>query len=245
MRYACWRNCEVSLESEVWSPKSGVQGLRKNDLRLPTSDSRLMNDVAAILLAAGRSRRMGAFKPLLPFGDSTVVEHCVNNLREAGIEEITVVVSHRANDVRQQLSNFNVSFAVNPDPDSEMSASIAFGVEQAGKTMKAIIVALVDHPAVPPQIVKQLIDEWQSEGARLIQPEYEGRGGHPVLIDLAYRDELMNLDARRGLRALFGAHRNEVRRLAVYSPFVARDMDTWEDYLGLHQDVFGRLPEQV
>jgi len=205
-----------------------------------------MKDVAAILLAAGRSRRMGEFKPLLPFGDQTVNESCVKNLCAAGIDEaIVVVVGHRADDVREQLKGFDVGFAYNPDPDSEMSVSIAVGVEKISPHVKAILIALVDHPAVPPSVITQLIDEWRRGDARLVQPEYKGRGGHPVLIDLTYRAALRNLDPQRGLRSLFETHRAEVRRLIVDSPYVARDMDTWEDYLRLHQDVFGRLPNEA
>ncbi|HVS82247.1 MAG TPA: nucleotidyltransferase family protein [Pyrinomonadaceae bacterium] len=200
-----------------------------------------MNDVAAILLAAGRSRRMGAFKPLLPFGDRTVIECCVSNLRAGGIDEIVVVVGHRAENVREQLKNSQVRFAVNPDPDSEMSASIALGVEQVSSNARALVVALVDHPAVPPEVVRILIDEWK-HGATLVQPEHAGRGGHPVLIDMAYRDEMPVLDPSQGLRALFAAHREQVRRVPVASPYVARDMDTWEDYRRLHEDVFGVSP---
>ncbi len=203
-----------------------------------------MNEVAAILLAAGRSRRMGAFKPLLPFGDRTVVECCINNLRAADIKDIIVVAGHRADDVREQLKDLDVCIVVNPEPDSEMSVSIARGVEQLPDNAEAAIVALVDHPAVPPDIIKVLIDEWRL-GATLVQPEHDGRGGHPVLIDLGYRNELLALDPERGLRALFEAHRDKVRRLPVESPYVARDMDTWEDYRRLHEDVFGVLPRTL
>ena len=200
-----------------------------------------MNEIAAILLAAGRSRRMGAFKPLLPFGDRTVIECCVSNLRAGGIDEIVVVVGHRAEDVRQQLKGFDVSFAVNPDADSEMSASIVLGVQKVRSDAKALIIALVDHPAVPPEVIRILIDEWK-RGAKLVQPEHAGRGGHPVLIDMAYRDELLVLDPSQGLRALFAAHREQVRRVPVESVYVARDLDTWEDYRRLHKDVFGTTP---
>ena len=205
-----------------------------------------MNDVAAILLAAGRSRRMGAFKPLLPFGDSTVVECCISNLRAAEIKDIVVVVGHRAEDIRAQLKHLDVSFAVNPDPDSEMSVSIARGVEAVGTGARALVIALVDHPAVESETIKVVINEWR-RGARLVQPEHEGRGGHPVLIDLVYRDELLALNTERpesSLRALFAAHRNEVKRVPVASPYVVRDMDTWEDYRRLHFDVFGVVPAQ-
>jgi molybdenum cofactor cytidylyltransferase len=197
-----------------------------------------VNHVAALLLAAGRSRRMGAFKPLLPFGDQTVIECCINNLRAAEVDEIVVVVGHRAEEVRQQLKRFDLTFVVNPDPASEMSESIALGVEQIPSNAKALLLALVDHPAVPPEVIRILIDEWK-RGAALVQPEHAGRGGHPVLIDLAYRDELLTLDPVQGLRALFAAHREQVRRVPVASPYVARDMDTWEDYRQLCKDVFG------
>ena len=203
-----------------------------------------MNDVAAIVLAAGRSQRMGAFKPLLPFATCTVVESCINNLRTAGIENIVAVVGHRGEEVRAQLKDLNLRFAVNPDPDSEMSASIARGVELVSDSDKALLIALVDHPAVPPDIVTRLINEWH-RGAKLVQPEYLGRGGHPVLIDLVYRNELLALDPQKGLRALFAAHRKEVRRVHVNSPYVARGMDTWEDYRRLHEDVFGVAPADI
>ena len=200
-----------------------------------------MNEVSAILLAAGRSRRMGAFKPLLPFGDRTVIECCIDNLRGAEIDDIVVVVGHRAEDVREHLKHSQLSFAANPDPDSEMSASIALGVKQISSNAKALLLALVDHPAVPSEVIRILIDEWR-RGATLVQPEHAGRGGHPVLIDMAFRDELLVLDPAQGLRALFAAHREKVRRVPVASPYVARDMDTWEDYRRLHREVFGTTP---
>jgi molybdenum cofactor cytidylyltransferase len=203
-----------------------------------------MNEIAAILLAAGRSRRMGAFKPLLPFGDTTVIESCLNNLHAAGIENIVVVVGHRAEEVKAQLKNRNVRFALNPDRDSEMSASIACGVELISDSAKALLISLVDHPAVPPEIVTLLITEW-NQSAKLVQPEHNGRGGHPVLVDLVYRHELLALDPRKGLRSLFTAHHEEVRRVPVDSPYVARDMDTWEDYLRLHEEVFGVAPARI
>jgi molybdenum cofactor cytidylyltransferase len=201
-----------------------------------------VKDVAAILLAAGRSRRMGAFKPLLPFGDHTVVEHCLTTIHAAGIEETIVVLGHRADDVRHQLRDRQIRFALNSDPESEMSVSIARGVEAVSKDAVALLIALVDHPGAPAGVIKSLVDEWRLQKAKLIQPEHEGRGGHPVLVDLCYRQELLTLDPARGLRALFDAHRDQVRRLAVDSPLVARDMDTWEDYVRLHEDVFGVAP---
>ena len=180
---------------------------------------------------------MGAFKPLLPFGNKTVIECCIDYLREGGVDEIVVVVGHRADDVRQKVSG--VRFALNPDPDSEMGASIAAGVRELPETAQATFIALVDYPAVPSAVVSTLFQSWQ-RGARLAIPTWQGRGGHPVLVDLDFKPELLNLPVSGGLRALFEAHSNEVKRVPVDSPFIARDMDTWDDYTALHQEFTGR-----
>src|SRR5437868_311653 len=113
--------------------------------------------VAAILLAAGRSRRMGAFKPLLPFGGRSVVEACVSNLLDGGVEEIVVVVGHRADEVRERLAHLPLRFAVNDDAESEMGVSIARGIEQISPDGEAVLLALVDQPAIPPEVIRLLI----------------------------------------------------------------------------------------
>jgi len=180
---------------------------------------------------------MGAFKPLLPFENKTVIECCINYLRKGGIEDIVVVLGHRADEIRQHVSG--VTFAVNPDPDSEMGASIEAGIRELPETAQATLIALVDHPAVPSAVVSTLVDFWQS-GARIVIPTWQGRGGHPVLVDLTFKGELLNLPASGGLRAFFEAHRNDVKRVPVDSPFIARDMDTWDDYCTLHLEFTGR-----
>ena len=184
---------------------------------------------------------MGAFKPLLPFGKQTVIESCVDYLRQGGVETIVVVLGHRAEELETRLAHLPVNFALNPDPDSEMNASIAAAIPQLPATTKATLIALADHPAVPPTVVQTLIEAWRN-GASLVIPTWQNRGGHPVLVDLRYRTELQNLDPNRGLRALFDAHRDELKRVPVESPYVARDMDTWDDYSALYQEVFGEPP---
>src|SRR5258708_1686197 len=197
-----------------------------------------LDEVSAILLAAGRSERMGALKPLLPFGEKTVIESCIDYLLEGGIRDIVVVLGYHAEKIRDQLRSSAVSFAVNSDPASEMNVSISCGVNALSLKAKATVIALVDQPAIPAQVVSALCSEW-SEGARLVVPTWKDRGGHPVLVDLSFREELLNLDPNRGLKKLFDEHRAEVGRVAVDSPYVARDMDTWDDYRALYEEVIG------
>jgi CTP:molybdopterin cytidylyltransferase MocA len=206
-----------------------------------------MKNVAAILLAAGQSRRMGAFKPLLPFGSQTVIESCLSSMIEGGIKptSVVVVVGHRAQDIRNHLKNSPVRFALNPDPTSEMNASIAAGISLLPAHYRAVVIGLVDYPAIPSTVVSSLIAEWL-KGEKLVKPTHQGRGGHPVLVDLALRNELLNLDQENGLKGLFVKNLSNVRRIEVDSPYIARDIDTWDDYARLHREVFGQAaPEPV
>lgn len=201
-----------------------------------------MSDVAAVVLAAGRSNRMGAFKPLLPFGKQTVIESTIDSLRRGGVaaEAIVVVVGHRADELKNRLAHLPLKFALNPDPGSEMTASILAALNNIPVSGAAVITP-ADLPAVPPTVVSALISEWK-HGSLLVMPTWQNRGGHPVLIDLRYRAELQTLDPARGLKSLFETHPGDVKRIPVDSPFIARDIDTWDDYQALHQEVFGELP---
>ena len=200
------------------------------------------SNVAAVVLAAGQSRRMGAFKPLLPFGAKTVVGSCVGNLLDAGVSEIVVVVGRRADEVRAALSHLPLRFALNAEASSGMGASIALGVGALSDGARAVLVMPADHPAVAPAVVEALIEAHAGGGAPIVLPEWRGRGGHPALVSLEFRDELLHLDARGGLRALLAARAGVVRRVPVECPFIARDVDTWDDYAALHREVFGAPP---
>jgi molybdenum cofactor cytidylyltransferase len=200
------------------------------------------HDVAAIILAAGRSSRMGAFKPLLPFGPKTMIETCIDAMHAGGVETVIIVVSaDRAADVQEHLQDSNLVFAVNPDAGSEMSASVAIGVSAAPDNTRAVLILPVDHAGVPPEAISSVIDEWKT-GAVLVKPVIGERGGHPVLVDLRFRNELLNLNPAQGLKGLFDAHESQVARVPVHTNYVARDMDTWDDYRALHEDLFGEPP---
>ena len=174
----------------------------------------------------------------------TVIESCITNLREAEVNDVVVVVGYRGSDIQELLYRAEVQFATNPDPDSEMSDSIACGVREVIQSARAVLITPADHPAVDAETISAVIEQWKL-GAPLVQPEYLGRGGHPIVIDAAYREDLLHLDRSRGLRGFLIAHAADVTRLAVQSPYIARDIDTWVDYLALHQEIFGRGPRRI
>jgi len=184
---------------------------------------------------------MGVFKPLLPFGPTTVIQACINYLRKASIESIVVVAGHKADELANALVNEPVKMVVNPLPHSQMNSSIAYGLLSVPADAQALLIALADHPAISSPVIEELVLNWKA-GALIAKPTWQDKGGHPVLVDLQFRAELTSLDAAAGLKGFFQKHQELVRRVPVASPYVARDMDTWDDYLSLHMEVFGKRP---
>lgn len=225
--------------------QAGMPALRGLVLTCLCSYLSVVEDIAAIVLAAGRSERMGAFKPLLPFGARKVIDACIQYLRNGGIETVIVVVGQGpgSEELKHHLKDSQVIVAINPDAASEMSASIACGLRQIPDAAKAVVITPADVPAVPVEVVRILIDNWR-QGTQLVIPTNSGRGGHPVIVDLAFRNELLSLGAIGGLKGFFDAHRAEVSRVSVDSNYIARDMDTWDDYRALHFEVFGVPPSE-
>ena len=185
---------------------------------------------------------MGAFKPLLPFGSVTVVENCVRALQEGGVDEIIVVLGHRSDKVKERIKHLNVHFAFNSNPESEMGESIACGVRELSLNDGSIFISLVDQPAIPSGVIRKLIQTKQQTDAKLIVPTFQNRGGHPVLVDLCLRNELLNLSAQNGLRGLIKNQNDKILRVEVESPFIRRDIDTWEEYRTLYLEIFGVEP---
>ncbi len=203
-----------------------------------------VNNIAALLLAAGRSERMGAFKPLLPFGDKTIIESSIDTYSVAGVTTIVVVYGWKASEIRAHLRHRGILFAINPDSEGDMGSSIACGVKQLPPSIEAVLISPADLPAIPSQVVTSVLNAW-AQGARLVVPTWNDRGGHPVLVDRTFFSELLALDPNLGMRGLFKRYSSEVKRVAVDSQFIARDLDTWDDYRELHKEIFGKTPPDL
>ncbi|HTG14604.1 MAG TPA: nucleotidyltransferase family protein [Blastocatellia bacterium] len=186
--------------------------------------------VSAILLAAGESRRMGSFKQLLTLEGKTFVECCVDNLLASRACEVVVVTGHREVEVRAAIGARPVSFAHNLDYHSGMSSSIKRGVTAIRDDSRAILIALVDQPQIGADVFNLVIETYLAEQPLMVLPVYEGRTGHPIVLDLKLRDEILEMDTEQGLRQVVSSHRNQTRLVEVPSGTVLLDFDTPEDY---------------
>jgi molybdenum cofactor cytidylyltransferase len=191
--------------------------------------------ISAILLAAGQSRRMGQFKQLLTVAGKTFVEQCVDTLLASFADEIIVVTGHRESDVRHKLENRRVRFAHNPDYKEGMSTSIKRGVEAASDESDAVLIALVDQPLIETDTVNQLIEIYRKDRPLIIVPRYKGRNGHPIIMDMKLRQEILSMDTSRGLKPVREAHAGEVVYIEAASESVLIDFDLPEDYLRIKE----------
>jgi molybdenum cofactor cytidylyltransferase len=183
--------------------------------------------VAAIVLAAGRSARMGRCKQLLPLGGSTVIGRCVNALVAGGAGEIVVVVSETGREVSEAVRGYPVRIAVNHLPGGDMSSSVRAGRDSLTGGESGVIVHLCDYPLVSAPTMNRMITEHRNSPDSIIIPCNRHRRGHPLLFPRAILDELERDQILRDL-----VHRNPDRSacIDVDDPGVLLDMDTPEDY---------------
>lgn len=192
--------------------------------------------ISVVLLAAGESRRMGDFKQLLNFGGKSFVECCVDNLLGSRADEVVVVTGHRDDDIRRALKDRPVIFAHNSDYRSGMSGSVKRGIEAASKQSRACLIALADQPQIGTDIVNRVIEAYEKSQPLIVIPTYEGRNGHPVLLDLSLKEEILAMDTAQGLRQVVHAHADATLRVEVSSDAVLIDFDLPEDYERIIKD---------
>jgi CTP:molybdopterin cytidylyltransferase MocA len=201
-------------------------------------------EIAAIVLAAGLSSRMGRFKPLLPLGGATVLERVVGLYREAGVREVKVVLGHRAEELLPLLRGWGMSPVVNPDYREGMFGSVAAGVASLSPGVEAFFMHPVDIPLVRPETVRALGQALARDRASVIYPTFRGRRGHPPLISAGLAGALRSWRGPEGLRGFLRGYEGQALELAVADEFILRDMDLPADYAALAERL-GRAPGEA
>lgn len=186
----------------------------------------------AVILAAGESRRMGTQKLLLPFGETTVVEAVVRTALDSRLDRALAVLGSDRDAIRIKLEPFGVEFAVNEDFAKGMLSSVQTGFLALPADAEAAVVMLGDQPFLPARVIDAVIEAYRASGKGIVVPAFRGRRGHPILIGLEYRDEVLGLDPEEGLRQLIRAHPEDLFEADVEDANILRDMDQPEDYAG-------------
>jgi len=186
--------------------------------------------VSAILLAAGKAKRMGKLKQLMPLGGTTILEQAIDNLLNSAVAEVIVVVGYRAEEVIEKIATKPVKIAVNPIYHQGMSTSIVAGLNLVDNSTRAVMLALADQPFVDSQTINRLIEEFSNHDKGIAVPTYRGRRGHPVIFAIKYKGELLRLKGDIGGRQIIREHPDDILEVAVDSESINIDIDTMSNY---------------
>ena len=190
--------------------------------------------VAGLILAAGRSSRMGRSKALLRQIQSgnTFVSHLIRVATGAGLAPVLVVGRPEDGELRGAVGQARATFVANPDADQGQLSSILAGLaaaEAAGAD--EVVVMPVDVPLVSTSVVSSLLRAAEAEGIEIVRAVYKGTHGHPVLFKRSVFNELRAADPGMGARAVVRADPARVKDVEVGDAGVTLDIDTPEDYL--------------
>ncbi len=191
----------------------------------------ITDDIAAIVLAAGESRRMGRPKMLLPFKGKPMITHVIENIRKAGIENISVVIGAEKEKLPALLKELSVNFCINNEYQQGMLSSVICGIRSLPENVMAIFVFPGDQPLISTDTITNILQKRNSSGKGIFIPVYGNRRGHPVLIDARYRARILDLDPHEGLRSLAALYPDDVCEVETNDPGILKDFDTYEEYL--------------
>ena len=186
--------------------------------------------VAAVVLAAGGSSRMGQVKQLLPVNGQPMVRRVTEAVCAAGLDQVVVVIGAHAEAVRDALAGLPVELVVNAAWAEGMSTSLREGLRVLRSEIGAALVVLADQPALAPELIRALVDRYRATGALIVAPFHEGQRGNPVLFDRALFPELLAVQGDRGGRQVIARYWEQVERVSVDDVAVMADIDTRQDY---------------
>jgi molybdenum cofactor cytidylyltransferase len=192
--------------------------------------------IFALIPAAGISSRMGRPKLSLPLGDQTVLGHVVMALRQAGIEQILVVLGPHVPELVPLAQTAGAAVLLLPNQTCDMRATVQEGLSwleaqfRPGDEDDWLLVP-ADHPTLNPGVIRALLraKEWNSN-CSIVVPTFQGQRGHPALLSWQHVARMKNLPADQGLNVYLRQHAAETLELPVDSADVLRDLDTPEDY---------------
>lgn len=167
--------------------------------------------LAAMILSAGASSRMGRPKALLPYREGTFLEHLIEVTRHPRISVTRVVLGAGAEVIRA-IAKLDASIVVlNPDWEQGQLSSICVGIRNLeGIETDGIVLCPVDHPLVSARLVSELIERFYEARKSIVVPTYKGRRGHPAIFSSELFGELLAAPADKGARAVVWAHSADV-----------------------------------
>lgn len=192
-----------------------------------------MKRVSAVVLAAGRSARMGQAKQLLRAGEHGMLERTLLNVRASVVDEVVLVLGFWVESIRRELPVAlldGIRVAVNENYESGMASSLQEGLAAVSPAMDAALIVLADQPFVRPETMDCIVRKYRESEAAIVVPYFRGSRGNPVLLDRSVFVEAMALEGDVGCRAIFARHADGLLEVDVDDAGILADIDSRDDY---------------
>jgi len=187
--------------------------------------------VVGLILAAGKSERMGRPKPLLPFRGSCFLTHVLTEASCSKLTEVKVVLGHHAKAILQALPEIEPKTLVHSDYEYGQLSSLQCGLKHLTSAgLDGVMVLLIDHPMVHRDLVNRLIETFTQNDSSIVIPSFEHRRGHPMIFGADLFNELLAAPLDQGAVSVVRKHSHEILHLEVDEPGVLVDIDTPEAY---------------
>lgn len=189
-----------------------------------------MGEIWSIILAAGESKRMGFPKMLLSLNGKTMIENVISNVSGSDTDKVLVVLGAYKEEIAGIISKYDVGYCYNEDYMDGMLSSVQCGFKNLPADFRAVLVFQGDQPFITPSVINNVIRTYRSSGRGIVVPVYDGKRGHPLLLDRKYREQIGKLDPGEGLRSLAAIFSDDVLEVKTDNSGILRDIDTYDDY---------------
>lgn len=190
----------------------------------------MKSDIAALILAAGKSTRMGTSKSLLEWHGELLVNYQINALIKSGCTEIYLVIGHNGDKIRSKVSNSKVKIINNPDYDSGKSSSIIKGIKSLDKGIENLIIVGVDQPR-PIWFYEKIIKFHNKYSSVISSPINNKKRGHPLIFRKSFFNEILKIsNYENGLKDLFRRNDDLVKTFEINSEWTHLDLNDKESF---------------
>jgi molybdenum cofactor cytidylyltransferase len=184
--------------------------------------------ISGIVLAGGKSERMGRPKALLPFRGGTFLSNILAAISQSPINHTYVVAGHHRREIESAVSGESASVVFNPDYEQGMVTSLQTGIRALPPQVAGAMMFLVDHPLVDPTTIKALIAKLLP--GRIVVPVFGGRRGHPVLFSAGTLAEILSLPPSEGPNSVVRRDAHRVIEVPIDSRGILIDVDTPQQF---------------
>jgi putative nucleotidyltransferase with HDIG domain len=189
------------------------------------------NRFSAIILAAGYSSRMGAFKPLLSIGGQVVIERTISIFKKSGIETIFVITGHRAPEISRATQSSDVRIVENREYERGMFSSVKAGVRNLNaETTAAFFITPADICLVRPLTVQLLMKAFEKNSGKIIHPCFDSKRGHPPLIPISLASVISKNKSNAGLGKILEQFEHLAVDVPVPDRHILLNMNSPQDY---------------